>query len=137
MGKSNSKTVSTELTDDAIERLTKNSSYTPEQIRQWHAAFLHDCPDGKLTPRQFTEVYKKFYPEYEAEEYTSHVFVTFDTDRNGFIDFTEFLLAVNINSNGSVKDKLGLTFDIYDINKNGQVSIENNSEVKCIRMRHY
>lgn len=121
MGHQQTKEAGTELTQDAIDRLTKNTNYTSEQIRQWHEAFLRDCPNGKLTPRQFTEVYKKFYPEHEAERYSAQVFRTFDTDSNGFIDFVEFLLAVNVNANGDIRDKLGLAFDVYDINGNGQV----------------
>jgi Ca2+-binding EF-hand superfamily protein len=116
MGHKESKVAGVELDDETIDRLTKNTNYTPEQIHQWHEAFLRDCPNGK-----FTEVYKKFYPEHEAEKYSAQVFRTFDMDSNGYIDFVEFLLAVNVNSNGDVRDKLGLAFDIYDINSNGQV----------------
>lgn len=121
MGHKESKIIGVELDDEIIHRLTQNTNYTPEQIRQWHAAFLRDCPHGKLSSRQFTEVYKKFYPEFEAEKYSSQVFRTFDMDNNGYIDFVEFLLAVNVNSNGDIRDKLGLAFDIYDMNSNGQV----------------
>jgi Ca2+-binding EF-hand superfamily protein len=121
MGHSESKIVGVELDDATVERLTKNTNYTQEQIRQWHQAFLRDCPSGKLTSRQFTEVYKKFYPEYEADKYSAQVFRTFDADNNGYIDFIEFLLAVNVNSNGNMRDKLTLAFDIYDINGNGQI----------------
>ncbi len=121
MGQSKTKVAGVELDDDTIDRLTRNTNYTPEQIYQWHAAFLRDCPNGKLTARQFTHVYKKFYPEHEADKYSSQVFRTFDMDNNGYIDFVEFLLAVNVNSNGDTRDKLGLAFDIYDMNGNGQV----------------
>ena len=124
MGTSESKVVGVELDNDTIGRLTRNTNYTSEQIRQWHQAFLRDCPDGKLVPRQFKDVYKKFYPEHEADKYSDQVFRTFDTDNNGYIDFVEFLLAVNVNSNGDTRDKLGLAFDVYDINGNGKVRIE-------------
>jgi len=121
MGGTETKSAGAELDEATMERLTKNTNYTPEQIRQWHQAFLRDCPSGRLTSRQFTDVYKKFYPEYEAEKYSTQVFRTFDMDSNGYIDFVEFILAVNVNSNGNMRDKLGLAFDIYDINGNGQI----------------
>ena len=82
-----------------IDRLTKNTNYTAEQIRQWHEAFIRDCPSGKLSSRQFTEVYKKFIPNMKLKNNSSQVIRTFDTDGNGYIDFVEFLLAVNVNSN--------------------------------------
>ena len=132
MGQKESKVAGVELDHETINRLTQNTNYTPEQIRQWHAAFLRDCPSGKLSSKQFTEVYKKFYPEHEAEKYSAQVFRTFDMDNNGYIDFVEFLLAVNVNSNGDVRDKLGLAFDIYDMNSNGQVrERERESKGRC------
>ena len=121
MGHEQSTVAGVELSDETVNRLTKNTNYTPEQIHQWHQSFLRDCPNGKLSSRQFIEVYKKFYPEFEAEKYSSQVFRTFDLDHNGYIDFVEFLLAVNVNAHGDMRDKLGLAFDIYDINGNGQV----------------
>lgn len=124
MGQEESKGATTDLDAETIDRLTKNTKYSAEQIRGWHAAFLRDCPSGKLTSRQFVEVYKKFYPEAEAEKYSYQVFRTFDTDHSGYIDFVEFLLAVNVNANGDIRDKLNLAFDIYDINSDGKVRIK-------------
>ena len=52
------------------------------------------------------------------------MFRTFDLDNNGHIDFVEFLLAINITSNSSVKDKIHWAFKIYDIDGNGCISQE-------------
>ena len=46
-----------------------------------------DCKNGKLSPKQFMEVYQVICPGGEAKEFSRHVFRTFDKDRNGFIDF--------------------------------------------------
>ena len=123
MGHNESKVAGVELADDTIDRLTKNTTYTPEQIRQWHKAFLHDCPSGQLKLRQFLDVYKKFYAEGEAEKYSTQVFRTFDLDNNGYIDFVEFVLAINANSSSDMHEKLGLAFDLYDINSDGKVRL--------------
>jgi recoverin len=137
MGNQEGKIAGVELDNETVERLTKNTNYTPEQIHQWHESFLRDCPTGKLTFRQFTEVYKKFYPEFEAEKYSAQVFRTFDKDNNGYIDFVEFLLAVNVNSSGDLKDKLALAFDVYDINGNGQVRNYKNHRVLIVIEHKY
>ena len=44
------------------------------------------------------------------EEFSDHVFRTFDKDKNGFIDFKEFLLAIDITSTGSPEEKLEWAF---------------------------
>lgn len=51
-------------------------------------AFLQqDCPNGRLTPAKFVDMYKMFFPSGNAEEFCDHVFRTFDMDKNGYIDF--------------------------------------------------
>ncbi|CAF0778260.1 unnamed protein product [Rotaria sordida] len=90
----------THLSEDEIDRLTKNTTYSKQQIQDWHQGFLRDCPNGKLDKKKFFEVYKKFYPEGKAEKFCAQVFKTFDSDDNGYIDFVEFLIAVNITSHG-------------------------------------
>lgn len=46
-----------------------------------------DCPNGRLTPAKFVDMYKMFFPSGNAEEFCDHVFRTFDMDQNGYIDF--------------------------------------------------
>jgi hypothetical protein len=67
----------THLSDEEIERLTKNTTYSRQQIQDWHQGFLRykekkksisfennfflsysDCPNGKLDKKKFLEVYK-------------------------------------------------------------------------------
>ncbi len=41
----------------------------------------------------FSQIYSKCFPTGNANEFCDHVFRTFDTDKNGYIDFKEFLLV--------------------------------------------
>uniref|UniRef100_A0A182K1V3 EF-hand domain-containing protein n=1 Tax=Anopheles christyi TaxID=43041 RepID=A0A182K1V3_9DIPT len=52
-----------------------------------HRCTAQDCPNGKLTPAKFVDMYKMFFPSGNAEEFCDHVFRTFDMDKNGYIDF--------------------------------------------------
>ena len=55
-------------------------------------------------------MYKLFFPSGNAEQFCDHVFRTFDTDKNGFIDFKEFLLAIDVTSAGTPEEKLKWAF---------------------------
>ena len=74
--------------------------------REWYAGFLQDCPSGKLTPQTFIDMYKMFFPSGDAEKFCQNVFRTFDADKSGTIDFKEFLMAIDVTSAGTPREKL-------------------------------
>ncbi|CAF0854313.1 unnamed protein product [Rotaria sordida] len=115
------KTSSTELTAKHIALLKANTKYSEQEIRQWHARFIHDCPNGKLDKKKFAEVYKQFYPAGKADNFCKYAFDTFDTNNDGTIDFEEFLLAISATSQGNLDDRLAVAFDMYDISGDGQI----------------
>ncbi|KAI6241453.1 Neuronal calcium sensor 2 [Aphelenchoides fujianensis] len=103
------------------EDLEKAQLSAEEQIKEWYKGFVQDCPKGHLTKDQFIKVYKDFFPSGSAEGFCEHVFRTFDTDNSGFIDFKEFLLAINVTSSGTPEQKLEWAFRMYDIDGNGTI----------------
>lgn len=128
--KSDKKNAKTELTDEEIELLLKNTHFNREQIVEWHQGFIKDCPKGKLDKKKFVDVYRQFYPHGKADKFCGFVFRTFDSDQSGEIDFIEFLVAISVTSQGDIKDKLKMAFNMYDIDKNG--SIDKKEMIKII-----
>ena len=51
--------------------------------------FYKDCPDGKLTLKQFEHEYAKIMgkPTHRTADYVKHMFNVYDQDKNQFIDF--------------------------------------------------
>lgn len=74
------------------------------------SCFRIDCPDGKLTASSFRKIYTKCFPGGNVNEFCDHVFRTFDMDKNGFVDFKEFLLAIDVTSTGTPEEKLQWAF---------------------------
>lgn len=126
MGGSGSKT---KLSKSDLEFLKKHTSYDEPTIREWHRGFKQDCPDGRLTPGIFTEMYKAFFPHGNAEEFCKHVFRLFDADQNGYIDFKEFLLAINVTSSGTPEEKLKWAFKMYDVDGNGLIELHEMTKI--------
>jgi len=111
------------LSRDDLEFLLNHTQFSEDQITEWYRGFKQDCPEGRLTPSAFLAIYSKCFPKINAKRFCEHVFRTFDTDKNGFIDFKEFLLAIDVTSSGSAEKKLSWAFRMYDVDGNGWIDI--------------
>merc|ERR1719290_595858 len=120
MGASGSKD---RLSKGDMEFLMMNTRYDEKTIQEWHRGFMSDCPDGRLNTTAFMKIYSKCFPSGNANEFCDHVFRTFDTDKNGSIDFKEFLLAIDVTSSGSPEEKLNWAFSMYDVDGNGWIDL--------------
>ncbi|CAF1079167.1 unnamed protein product [Adineta ricciae] len=127
MGSRKSKHIipSTTLTEDQIEKMCQQLHLSPDEIRQRHSEFIHQYPHGVITREQFFDCLNEVWPETHIDKFASHLFATLDQDRNGGIDFMEYMLLtckldsgqMNVNDDENVY--LGLLFDIFDRNHNG------------------
>jgi len=110
-----------ELTEDDLNILEAKSKMPKEEIILWYEHFIRECPSSKMDKNKFTEYYSMFVKKENIEQITDRVFSAFDTDKNGTIDFTEFLAAYVITSNPGEHDQkahLNYVFDLYDLDNN-------------------
>ena len=55
---------------------------------------------------------------------SEHIFRMYDTDMDGFVTFIEFMVVYNLMINGNAEDNLGKIFQIFDVNNDGSISLE-------------
>merc|ERR1711892_731914 len=106
-----------------MDFLVMNTRYDENTILDLYKGFMSDCPQGKLNTVAFMKIYSKCFPAGNASEFCDHVFRTFDSDKNGSIDFKEFLLAIDVTSSGSPEEKLNWAFSMYDVDGNGWIDL--------------
>ena len=110
------------INPDDIVFLTENTQYNCRQVLEWFESFKREYPAGHLTQDQFVKMYSKFFPEGNSEDFCKHVFRVFDMNKNGIIEFREFLLAIDITSSIDPEKKLKCAFSLYDVNGNGVIT---------------
>ncbi|KAJ8086480.1 Calcium-binding protein NCS-1 [Marasmius tenuissimus] len=119
MGKSQSK-----LSPEQLADLQKNTYFDKKELQQWYKGFRKDCPSGQLDKAEFGRIYKQFFPFGDPTEFADYVFNVFDENKNGTIDFKEFICALSVTSRGRLDEKLKWAFQLYDIDKDGTITYD-------------
>ena len=113
------------LSKEEVAFLQTHTGYDSDTINELHADFKRDCPNGKLTCADLMDMYMPFFPT----EYSRKAFSTFDTDNNGFIDFKEFLMAINVISEGTDEEKIKWAFRLCDVDSKGGIEEQEAAKV--------
>merc|ERR1711936_536134 len=119
MGSSNGKPV---LREEDISALAKSSGLDEDQVKQAFESFIAEHPDGHMKPKDFREMMQKALPKKDASKMEKHVFRIYDSNNDGYIDFTEFMLIFFIMSDGSPEEVLTKIFGVFDVNSDGTIT---------------
>ncbi|TKC52498.1 hypothetical protein EI555_018198 [Monodon monoceros] len=89
------------------------------ECHQWYKKFMTECPSGQLTFYEFRQFFglKNLSPW--ASQYVEQMFETFDFNKDGYIDFMEYVAALSLVLKGKVEQKLRWYFKLYDVDGNG------------------
>jgi Ca2+-binding EF-hand superfamily protein len=117
MGQQNAK-----LKPEQLDDLVKHTYFERDELQKWYKGFKKECPSGLLDKKAFQGIYKQFFPEGDPEKFASYVFEVFDKNKDGTINFKEFICALSTTSRGQIDEKLEWAFSLYDIDGDGYIS---------------
>lgn len=78
--------------------------------------------DGKLSKEEIMNGYEEHFGKLLNEDEVDTLFKTVDTDRSGFIDYSEFIVATMSSKKNMSEEKLTAAFKLFDTDGNGTIS---------------
>ena len=123
------KTVCPELTEEDLDFLVKNTDFSEANIKEWFREFIMDCPEGILTKVKVMEMLTIILPRDNGKIIADLIFSTFDKDKNGWIDFNEFIIATHCTATSSPEDKLHWVFQMYDTDGSNSIQLSEMMEL--------
>uniref|UniRef100_A0A0R3RXG2 Neuronal calcium sensor 1 n=1 Tax=Elaeophora elaphi TaxID=1147741 RepID=A0A0R3RXG2_9BILA len=109
--------------------LESKTYFTKKELRKWYKDFIKDYPSGELKIEEFQTIYKQFFPSGDPTKFAAFVFNVFDSNKDGCISFHEFITALSITSRGSLDEKLDWAFSLYDVDKDGYITMKEMADI--------
>uniref|UniRef100_G1PCS5 Guanylate cyclase activator 1C n=1 Tax=Myotis lucifugus TaxID=59463 RepID=G1PCS5_MYOLU len=92
-----------------------------EETHVWYRKCMMEYPSGLQTLHEFKTLLGLQGLHQKANQHVDQVSNTFDMNKDGFIDFLEFISAVNLVVQGKMGQKLKRYFKLYDADGNGSI----------------
>ncbi|TKS80835.1 Guanylyl cyclase-activating protein 3 [Collichthys lucidus] len=95
-----------------------------EDMHYWYTKFMKESPSGVITLFELKTMLDMTGMTEEASSYVDQVFLTFDMDGDGYIDFVEYIAAISLLLKGEINQKLKWYFKLFDQDGNGKIDKE-------------
>ncbi|XP_029655018.1 neuronal calcium sensor 1-like [Octopus sinensis] len=92
------------------------------EIKDLSEILVFGEPGKKITLELFISMYKNIFPTGDPTKFANYVFNAIDKNKDGAIDFSEFIIAVNILRSTEDETKLQWIFKLCDFDSNGDIS---------------
>jgi len=107
-----------------IETLREGSNFTLTDLEKLHSLFLASNSGHEIDEAQFMglmqQVYQNGLPD--SAEVVRSMFHTFDKDKNGKLNFQEFVAGLSVCCRGTVGERVNFLFKTFDMDNSGTVS---------------
>eukprot|EP01121_Diplochlamys_sp_Union-15-3_P019235 TRINITY_DN719_c0_g1_i1.p1 TRINITY_DN719_c0_g1~~TRINITY_DN719_c0_g1_i1.p1 ORF type:complete len:207 (-),score=58.44 TRINITY_DN719_c0_g1_i1:31-606(-) len=115
------------LTKDELEDLHKKTHFTQKELKDMYKQFKKETPQGVINKKEFKEVMKAMGV---AEPFLQDLlFNVFDANKDGSINFQEFVSALSIMTRGTNDEKIEFAFQMYDFDGSKTITKEGMTQI--------
>eukprot|EP01113_Clastostelium_recurvatum_P005525 TRINITY_DN1246_c0_g1_i1.p1 TRINITY_DN1246_c0_g1~~TRINITY_DN1246_c0_g1_i1.p1 ORF type:complete len:215 (-),score=54.98 TRINITY_DN1246_c0_g1_i1:39-683(-) len=108
------------LKREEVELLHKQTHFDQKELKAMYKQFKRETPTGTIGKVEFKEVMKQMGV---SDGFLQDlIFGVFDDNKDGAINFQEFVCALSIMTRGGPDEKLGFAFSMYDLDGNGYIT---------------
>ncbi|CAG9319801.1 unnamed protein product [Blepharisma stoltei] len=109
---------------EAVSIFITSQCITSDETKQLKEAFktLDVSGDGKISKKELADQYTKFMEGGESKAAVEEIMADVDSDKSGFIDYTEFLKATLDRKKLESSENLKAAFNLFDKDKSGTIS---------------
>lgn len=115
--------------ESEVKELGLLTNFTPEELRKVYDDFSKKSPSGHMTRADFDAFYAKVFKADCDRRFLDHLFRTFDFNNDGQINFKEFVCGISVATRGTPDEKLTWTFNVYDVNHDGTITLDEVGEI--------
>lgn len=120
------------LTEKDYEFVSYQTGLDKDEIKEIFEKFLQTHPDGRMNKNEYCELYQSLRKD-SAEKLLvifENVFraLGIQSPEADLISMKEFLITFSLTSLGDFKKKLEYAFEVYDLNKDGALEIDEAKE---------
>ena len=111
---------------EAVQTFIATQLLTAQETKELRTLFqaIDSNGDGKLSRQELIEEYRKTMSSEDAEREVDVIMEKVDSDKSGFIDYTEFLQASMDHKKMMNADTLTRAFSVFDTDNSGKISAE-------------
>ena len=125
--------------EPSLEELAEHTQFSIEELEKLKGDFSEmEMRDGKpgLNFNEWRRMCGKLGVDFPDVQTARLVFSGFDENKDGVVDFKEFVTGASSYANASDEEKIKFLFDTFDLDKSGTISIKEAKTIFAYLSKH-